>query len=67
MSMQFLFNVNAGSNTVTMFNINQQDPTILQMVGQPQSTSGDFPMAVAFNPKTNMACVANGGANNGVS
>ena len=66
-SIKFVFNVNAGSDTLTMFNINPQDPTILQMVGQPQYTQGDFPMAVAFNPKTNMTCVANGGANNGVS
>jgi hypothetical protein len=62
-----LFTVNTGSNTVSMFEINNQDPTKLKLIGQPADTNGEFPVAVAFNDKTDQVCVLNGGAVNGVS
>jgi len=61
-----LFTVNAGSNTVVMFNIDQNKPGNLKMVGKPVSSGGEFPTSVAFSVAKNMACVVNGGAVNGV-
>ncbi|KZT33634.1 hypothetical protein SISSUDRAFT_1065978 [Sistotremastrum suecicum HHB10207 ss-3] len=61
-----LFTINAGSNTAAMFEINQENPTKLHMVGTPVSTGGEFPMAMAVDSKRGQVCVANGGAVNGV-
>jgi hypothetical protein len=55
-----------GSNTVSLFSINQNRPSVLAMVGQPMSSGGEFPMSLAFNKAGNMLCVLNGGAVNGV-
>ena len=44
---QSLVAVNAGSNTLSMFKIDERDATKLVMVGQPVSTMGDFPVTVA--------------------
>jgi hypothetical protein len=63
----FLFAVNAGSNSLSMFKINEANPTDIRLVGMPVDTQGEFPVAVAFSPKMNMACVVNGGAVDGVS
>ncbi|KAF3314493.1 hypothetical protein TWF173_004576 [Orbilia oligospora] len=62
-----LFAVNAGSNTLTMFNINPRHPTCLTMVGEPASTMGDFPVAVTYSRKLKIACVLNSGASDGVA
>jgi hypothetical protein len=48
---QLLFAVNAGSNTVSMFKIDAANPTMLQMVGMPQDTMGDFPVSVDYSPR----------------
>ena len=64
---QNLFVVNSGSNTLSMFKIDQQDPTKLTMLGQPVDVNGEFPLSVAVSPKANMACVASSGAKAGVS
>ncbi|MCJ1284367.1 hypothetical protein MMC26_003698 [Xylographa opegraphella] len=66
-SEDYLFTVNPGSNTVSMFSINVDNPTNLTMVGQPASTLGEFPMSVAYSPTLKMVCTINGGAMNGVS
>jgi hypothetical protein len=63
----FLFAVNAGSNSLSMFKINELEPTELRLVGMPVDTQGDFPVAVAFSSKMNLACVVNGGAADGVA
>jgi len=63
----FLFAVNAGSNSLTMFKINELQPTEISMVGMPVDTQGDFPVAVAYSEKMNLACVVNGGAVDGVA
>jgi len=63
----FLFAVNAGSNSLSMFKINDLQPTELSLVGMPVDTQGDFPVAVAFSSKMNLACVVNGGAADGVA
>jgi hypothetical protein len=62
-----LFNVNAGSNTASMFMIDQNDPTKLTMVGQPANTAGEFPVTMAVSMKNKMVCVGNTGAKDGVA
>lgn len=64
---KMLFVVNAGSNTLTMFNINHLNPTEIHMAGQPVNSGGEFPVSVAFSKKTSQVCVLNGGKVNGVS
>jgi len=60
----YLFLVNPGSATVSMFAINPQNPTNLTLVGTPASSGGDWPNSVtAFG---NYVCVVNTGANNGL-
>lgn len=46
-----LYAVNAGSNTVTQFEIDAFDPLKLTMVGQPVDTMGDFPNSIGLSPK----------------
>jgi hypothetical protein len=58
--------VNPGSNTVSLFAINSKQPSLIQMVGQPMSSGGEFPMSVAFNKVGDKLCVLNGGMVNGV-
>ncbi|KAI9144598.1 hypothetical protein BKA69DRAFT_1122426 [Paraphysoderma sedebokerense] len=62
-----LFAVNAGTNTVSMFNIDPNDPTKLTLVGNPVSTMGEFPVSVAYSDGLKIACVLNGGAADGVA
>lgn len=64
---QYLFSVNAGSNTLSMLAIDETDPTKLTLVGQPAQIPGDFPNTVAVSSKHQIACVAATGATNGVS
>jgi hypothetical protein len=62
----FSYYFQAGSNTVVMFKIDQNNPARLKMVGGPVSSGGEFPAAVAVSTAKNMTCVVNGGAINGV-
>ncbi|KAL0634772.1 hypothetical protein Q9L58_006289 [Maublancomyces gigas] len=62
-----LFTVDPGSNTVSMFQISQKNPSQLTMIGKPQSTGGEFPISVTYSSTLNIACVVNGGAVDGVS
>lgn len=48
-SKDYIFTVNAGSNTLAMFKVNPWDPTHPQMVGQPTDTRGDFPLSVTYS------------------
>ncbi|TDL19074.1 hypothetical protein BD410DRAFT_727624 [Rickenella mellea] len=63
---QALIAVNPGSNTVSMFSIDPNDPSSLTLVGTPADSQGEFPMSLAFNKAGTMACVLNGGKVNGV-
>ena len=55
------------SGTVSLFSIDPKDPTEIELIGQPTSTVGEFPISVAFNAKGTQACVLNaGGPINGV-
>lgn len=66
-SRSSLVAVNAGSNTITMFNIDPTDPTKLTMVGSPVDTLGEFPVSVTLSSVLKMACVANSGAEAGIA
>ncbi|KAI3391818.1 hypothetical protein diail_6780, partial [Diaporthe ilicicola] len=62
-----LFAVNAGSNTLSMFAIDSQDPTKLTMLGQPVDVPGEFPVTVGASAKHNLACVGMTGSTAGIS
>lgn len=64
---QCLFIVNSGSNSVSMFNIDKNDPTKLSMVGKPVQVPGEFPNTVAASNKHKLVCVGMTGAMAGVS
>jgi len=61
-----LATVNAGSNTLAVFNIDQDRPSDLTMLGLPVSSEGEFPMSLAINNNGDQVCVLNGGEVNGV-
>ncbi|PNP47721.1 hypothetical protein TGAM01_v202996 [Trichoderma gamsii] len=63
----YLFAVNAGSNTVSMFAIDPLNPTRLTMVGRPAAVPGDFPVTVGASAKNKLVCVGATGAKSGVS
>ena len=44
-----LATVNAGSNTVQLFDIDPLNPTQLTAVGEPVPSGGDFPVSVAID------------------
>ena len=64
---QHVFAVNPGSNSVSMFAVDDKDPTKLTMVGQPADTLGEFPVTMAVSAKNKLVCVANTGAKAGVA
>ncbi|KAH8102998.1 hypothetical protein BXZ70DRAFT_999217 [Cristinia sonorae] len=66
-SGQFLAAVNAGSNTVSLFAIDPQDPTEIKQIGNAAFTEGNFPNSVAINKKGTQVCVLNAGLENGVN
>ncbi|EGX53374.1 hypothetical protein AOL_s00006g240 [Orbilia oligospora ATCC 24927] len=64
----YLFTVNAGSNSITMFLVDPKDPLKLTRVGKRPTTShGDLPVSLAYSPKLNTLCVANSGKRDGVA
>ncbi|KAJ5605272.1 hypothetical protein N7510_010426 [Penicillium lagena] len=63
----YLFAVNAGSNTVSMFKIDDANAANLLMVGKPSAVPGEFPVTVAASVMRNLVCVGYTGAKAGVS
>ncbi|PFH52984.1 hypothetical protein AMATHDRAFT_45887 [Amanita thiersii Skay4041] len=59
--------VNAGSNTLSIFTINPQDPGDVKLLAKPIASGGQFPLSVALNKAGTKACTLNGGALNGVA
>jgi len=59
--------VNPGSNTISAFSINPNDPSAITMIGEPVSSEGEFPMSLAVSNDGSQVCVLNGGAVNGVN
>jgi hypothetical protein len=45
-----LFTVNAGSNTLSAFKINEDDPQHPELICDPADTLSEFPQAVAYSP-----------------
>lgn len=66
-SENYLFTVNAGSHTLSMFFIDKYNPSKPCLIGRPIDTLGEFPVAVAYASHIKTACVINGGAVAGVS
>ncbi|KAG7096818.1 hypothetical protein E1B28_004227 [Marasmius oreades] len=62
-----LATVNPGSNTISVFNIDQNDPATIAPIGDPIGSGGEFPVSVAFNKAGDMLCALNGGEVNSVS
>ncbi|KAF8638326.1 hypothetical protein AX17_002346 [Amanita inopinata Kibby_2008] len=62
-----LLTVNPGSGSLSAFRIDPREPTELELLGKPVSSSGDFPVSVTMNRAGDMACVLNGGKVNGIS
>ncbi|KAG5645931.1 hypothetical protein DXG03_004720 [Asterophora parasitica] len=59
--------VNPGSNTLSVFKINPNDPSNVRQIGEPIGSGGEFPVSLAINNKGNIVCALNGGEVNGVS
>ncbi|KAL0580972.1 hypothetical protein V5O48_001064 [Marasmius crinis-equi] len=64
---KLLATVNSGSNTLALFSIDENDPTVLTKVGSLVGSGGEFPVSVAFNSKGDKLCALNGGEVNSVS
>lgn len=62
-----LFAVNAGDNTVSMFAIDEHDPTKLVLLGAPAVVSGDFPVSVTASERNQLVCTATSGSLGGVA
>lgn len=61
-----LATVNAGSNTLSVFSINPQNPVDIKQLGQPVSSGGEFPMSLAIDKTGTKVCALNGGSVSGV-
>jgi hypothetical protein len=64
---QNVFAVNAGSNTVSMLAIDQNNPCALQLVGQPAQLPGTFPNTVSASMRNSLVCVGMTGSQAGIS
>lgn len=62
-----LFTVNAGDNTVSIFSINDNDPTKLTLLGTPEKVPGDFPVTVAASALNRLVCVGLSGEQAGIT
>ncbi|KUJ20110.1 uncharacterized protein LY89DRAFT_682894 [Mollisia scopiformis] len=65
-SGDYLFTVNAGSNTVSMFTIDPTNPWQPKLLST-ASSQGEFPVSITYSAALKTACVVNGGAIAGVS
>ncbi|TAQ83142.1 hypothetical protein B7494_g8532 [Chlorociboria aeruginascens] len=63
----YLLSVNAGSDTLSLFNIDPLSPISPTLAGSPANTLGNFPASVAYSSELKIACVLNGGSEGGVS
>ncbi|KAK4494197.1 hypothetical protein PRZ48_014495 [Zasmidium cellare] len=63
----YVFAVNAGDHTLSVFKIDPNQPTSLQLLGKPASTKGHTPVSVAYSEALNMACALNAGDKPGVA
>ncbi|KAJ6465850.1 hypothetical protein C8R45DRAFT_839583 [Mycena sanguinolenta] len=64
---RFVANVNAGSNTVSVFAMDPLNPAQLSPIYKPVSSGGEFPNSLVINNAGTRVCVLNAGKVNGVS
>jgi len=57
---------NAGSNSISLFQIDPKTPSTLTAVGPPISSGGEFPMSVGFSSDGSALCALNSGASDGI-
>ncbi|CUM65833.1 uncharacterized protein PRCAT00003482001 [Priceomyces carsonii] len=62
-----LFAVNAGDDTVSMFSIDEFEPTNLKLLGSPSKVPGEFPVTVTASALNRLVCVGTSGKKAGVS
>jgi hypothetical protein len=55
---QYLFTVNPGTHTVSMFTIDPYHPTRLTLIGTPADTLGEFPISVAYSALINQGIIS---------
>ncbi|KAF8324831.1 hypothetical protein F5887DRAFT_1021521 [Amanita rubescens] len=58
---------NPGSDTISVFSISENDPSLLAPLGTPVWSRGEFPVSVAFNKAGDVLCALNTGSLNGIS
>lgn len=63
---QFLYVVNAGSDSVSVFTIDPCDSTNLSLVGDPVQLDGNFPVTIAVSEELALLCVGTVGTENGI-
>ncbi|KAF2164955.1 hypothetical protein M409DRAFT_56306 [Zasmidium cellare ATCC 36951] len=66
-SGDYVFAVNAGDDTLSVFKIDPNQPTNLQLLGKPASTKGHTPVSVTYSEALNIACALNAGDEPGVA
>ncbi|KAL4966660.1 uncharacterized protein BDV14DRAFT_198781 [Aspergillus stella-maris] len=64
---EYVFAVNPGSSTLSMFRADHHDASKLTLVGKPASIPGDFPNTVGASIKNRLVCVGTTGTRAGVS
>ncbi|MCJ1312278.1 hypothetical protein MMC25_005952 [Agyrium rufum] len=62
----FLWVCNAGDNTVSMFNIDENNATDLTLVKGPVESHGNFPTSLAYAESIKTLCVSNTGTTSGI-
>lgn len=65
--MQYIFTVNAGDDTFSLFTIDGRDPTHPKLVGNALPTLGQTPVSVAYSDKLKTACALNSGSTAGIT
>lgn len=65
--MQYIFTVNAGDDTFSLFTIDGRDPTHPNLVGNALPTLGQTPVSVAYSDKLKTACALNSGSTAGIT
>lgn len=65
-SNQYLFAVNSGDGTISMFAIDEYDPTNIVQLGNNTTAGGSYPVSLAVNPQLDIVCVVSSGSVNGL-
>ncbi|KAK0512839.1 hypothetical protein JMJ35_004856 [Cladonia borealis] len=63
----YIFTINAGDNTFSLFIIDGRDPTHPKLVGNALPTLGQTPVSVTYSDKLKTACALNSGSTAGIT